>query len=461
MPLKSDALLENAHRTRYFVLGSLFAVTAIAMAFLAFQKGNLSDDQRQLLRWLLPIAAGFSAGAFTGAITLKSKVLLPATIGATGGFTVWLLSTYILFPTQKPSAEDFDATIYLVDEIGRPIEANGSLTIPLNLLSRWNIDRGQSLPRDIPAKWRDKKVKIFCSVDGYTQSDVNITHQLSPGAIVNITMKKDSARQAAVAVAAALPAAPPPPLIQNSNSDTDSFVEWPRMAVAADISAIEKILTAGAPVDKTTESGYTALHFAARSGRTDIVKLLIARGLSIDAKTDDRTTPLFLAVQAGHIEIVRFLIQKGASIDQAAITGSGLFSISLTPIITVAIREGNMEITKLLIEKGANLNPIGSSGFMSSESVVRPLQAALSLKGKQIAFLLLQHGAKPRSGDLIRAVYSGDEKLVVSVLEKGGDLNDSDSEGTKVVAIAQKSENPLIRELLSKWEASHPEGVAP
>lgn len=46
-------------------------------------------------------------------------------------------------------------------------------------------------------------------------------------------------------------------------------------------------------------AGYTALHYAARTGNTDICKMLLYNGADINATTNGKATPLHKAAAAG------------------------------------------------------------------------------------------------------------------------------------------------------------------
>ena len=59
-------------------------------------------------------------------------------------------------------------------------------------------------------------------------------------------------------------------------------------------------------------SGYTALHYAASNGKTEILKLLLSNGADVNAKNrDGNITPLFLANLEGHTEIIELLKKNG------------------------------------------------------------------------------------------------------------------------------------------------------
>lgn len=57
------------------------------------------------------------------------------------------------------------------------------------------------------------------------------------------------------------------------------------------------------------KSGRTALHWAAISGHSEIVKLLVAKGANILATTNLKTNALHLAVEANRVDTVRVLMQ--------------------------------------------------------------------------------------------------------------------------------------------------------
>lgn len=63
------------------------------------------------------------------------------------------------------------------------------------------------------------------------------------------------------------------------------------------------------------DSGWTALHAAAKSGSPDVVALLEARASPNRTTQDTCATPLLLAVADDHEEVVRLLLGAGASPD--------------------------------------------------------------------------------------------------------------------------------------------------
>jgi ankyrin repeat protein len=57
----------------------------------------------------------------------------------------------------------------------------------------------------------------------------------------------------------------------------------------------------------------TPLHFAALSGKTEIVRELVLLGATVGVKDKNNTTPLQLAREGGHVETMNELIQLGAT----------------------------------------------------------------------------------------------------------------------------------------------------
>ena len=67
----------------------------------------------------------------------------------------------------------------------------------------------------------------------------------------------------------------------------------------------------GAHVHAKTTDGFTPLHHAAVSGRTDVIKLLLAKGAVVNAKNTKGFAPLYYAVANGHNETTVLLRKHG------------------------------------------------------------------------------------------------------------------------------------------------------
>jgi hypothetical protein len=85
-------------------LAAYFCCFAFAIALWGFSLGTLTDDQRRLLVWVLPLASGFAAAAFAGSIFVQARNVVPGiVVTATGGFAIWFITFFYLFPERKGS----------------------------------------------------------------------------------------------------------------------------------------------------------------------------------------------------------------------------------------------------------------------------------------------------------------------------------------------------------------------
>ncbi len=73
----------------------------------------------------------------------------------------------------------------------------------------------------------------------------------------------------------------------------------------------QRLLARGAPVN---QPGWSPLHYAATGPEPKIVQLLLERGATVDAESPDRTTPLMMAARYGKEESVKLLLARGADL---------------------------------------------------------------------------------------------------------------------------------------------------
>lgn len=78
-----------------------------------------------------------------------------------------------------------------------------------------------------------------------------------------------------------------------------------------DCDRVEKFIRGG-KVNSKDNFGYTALHYAARSGHRAVCELLLRNGAEVDSKTrSGGVTPLQRAAMCGRVEVVRLLVETG------------------------------------------------------------------------------------------------------------------------------------------------------
>lgn len=93
---------------------------------------------------------------------------------------------------------------------------------------------------------------------------------------------------------------------------TNGYVETPIMylSLVGDLPRLKQVRAKGAELNQT---GWTALHYAAVKGNTDIVKYLLSEGASPNALSPNGTTALMMAMSNNHEEVVQLLLNAGAN----------------------------------------------------------------------------------------------------------------------------------------------------
>ncbi|XP_059060456.1 ankyrin repeat domain-containing protein 39 [Achroia grisella] len=119
----------------------------------------------------------------------------------------------------------------------------------------------------------------------------------------------------------------------NSNASvcqTLSEMDWERglwyAAFYGDIDRVKYLIEKAKNIKETVNavdnSGYTPLHYAARTGHIDICKILLQNNANINSQTrSGMATPLHKAAAAGKTDMVKFLIQSGASVEMQDVDG--------------------------------------------------------------------------------------------------------------------------------------------
>jgi len=116
----------------------------------------------------------------------------------------------------------------------------------------------------------------------------------------------------------------------------------------ADVTAVRSLIAQRVDVNAADVDGSTALHWAARLDRPEIVDLLAAAGANARAATRYNVTPLSLASATGNAAIVERLLKAGADPNGTSEEGqTALMTASLT---------GNVAAMKVLLAHGANVH---------------------------------------------------------------------------------------------------------
>ena len=123
----------------------------------------------------------------------------------------------------------------------------------------------------------------------------------------------------------------------------------------------------------------------ARSGETEVARLLLARGAAVGARAVGRHTPLHMAAANSHGALAELLLAYGAEVD--ALSSGG------TPLHLAAL-EGHAAFVELLLAHGAAVNARGGGGYAQI-----PLMMAARNGHAAVAAMLLRHGADVAAHD--------------------------------------------------------------
>ena len=154
----------------------------------------------------------------------------------------------------------------------------------------------------------------------------------------------------------------------------DSPLHWAARAGRTEV--VRLLLAEGAEVDAQNDIKRTALHVAADKGQTDVVKLLVENGSNLEIRGAAGQTPLHEAVSSGHYDVAEFLLRKGADVNTRNYRGE--------PPLYWAAFNGERGMTQLLLSYGAQVNVKNARGR-------DPIDAAVFAKHPHIAELLRKH----------------------------------------------------------------------
>ncbi|KAK7083896.1 hypothetical protein SK128_008567 [Halocaridina rubra] len=221
------------------------------------------------------------------------------------------------------------------------------------------------------------------------------------------------------------------------------------------VQEITTLIDNGGDVNVMIENEMTPLHYAAKYGNVNVMKLLVERGANIKAKAADNQEALHYAAIFGTEQGIRFLISKGA--DSNAQTK--LLGLSA---LHIAVANGHVDASNALIENNAFLNIKDNNGLtplhMSivgngvttdlllgkqtidvnavDENGLTPLHYAARGSRKEIVSKLLQHkdtDVNVRTSSLLAPLHfasiSGDA-VITDLLRAGAEISATDEDGS-------------------------------
>ena len=236
-------------------------------------------------------------------------------------------------------------------------------------------------------------------------------------------------------------------------------------SLVGSLEIVELLLAHGAdPNIQTQHDGYTALHWAARSGRPDIIIALLNKGASLNKGNLYGNTALNLAACNGHTDTVKALLARGAGpakplnvLWDAVIRGSLVAVKTLLacgakpnecPTALVAAvnngRYGYPEIVKELLAHGADPN---APDLLNCTALCQ----AFRNKRREIVKILLDYGASPSPSALVDAATLGYVESVQKLLDLGINPNASSVfENTALCKAARNGHLDVVNVLLER-----------
>jgi len=108
--------------------------------------------------------------------------------------------------------------------------------------------------------------------------------------------------------------------------------------------------------------GWTALIWAARNGRSDLVSLLLDAGADVNAITKDGFTALVHSIDNGHQETARLLLERGAN--------PNLAEDGCSPALAIAAGLGFIGLVQEILNRGGIINRVDNWGHTALENSV-------------------------------------------------------------------------------------------
>ena len=135
---------------------------------------------------------------------------------------------------------------------------------------------------------------------------------------------------------------------------TDTYGNTPLMAAAYNgclkvVTYILNLEIGKIIINDTNYGQCTALYFASKKGRTDVVSKLLESGANINTQDVNGVTPLMIASENNHAGVVEVLLESGANINTQDVNG-------VTPLI-IASENNHAGVVEVLLQKMVDDNP--------------------------------------------------------------------------------------------------------
>ena len=188
--------------------------------------------------------------------------------------------------------------------------------------------------------------------------------------------------------------------------------------------AVQVLLEAGADVKARTRQGFSPIHFAARVGDMESLRLLLMAGVDINFPTqvdgnsvaNSGYTPLLIATLRAQVDTALYLLDRGADpnimtagfspLHWASTSWEGFASNPVygfeDPMSGIHDRAARLRLVKALLSRGAKVNermtrsqPSFATGYTDAVGAT-PFLLAASVQDVEMMRILLDAGADPK-----------------------------------------------------------------
>lgn len=217
-------------------------------------------------------------------------------------------------------------------------------------------------------------------------------------------------------------------------NDADDRGRTPLHWAAIDDEAVsvERLLAAGARVDRPDALGLTPLHLAAQHGRPAAAAALLARGADVNVQDPFGASPLHAAAATRNLAMIDLLLAHSARVDLRDHFGC--------TALHDAARAGSVAVVHLLLSHGATVDLADAHGST-------PLHVACARERPTVARTLLEAGANPAAADrsgatpLHAASAAGNRVIVELLLDCGANAMAKDNRGRTPHELASRAQH--------------------
>ena len=256
--------------------------------------------------------------------------------------------------------------------------------------------------------------------------------------------------------------------------------QTPLMSACCDSDRLDNIKTLikqGADIHQINNNGWTALHYAARYAKSEIIEHLLSLGMKVNMVENSGKTPLMCTCCDGYrLDNIKTLIKQGADIHQIDSDGRTalhyaarfakseiieyLFSLGMkvnmvsnsgqTPLMCACCDSDRLDNIKTLIKQGADIHQINNNGWTA-------LHYAARFAKSEIIEYLLSLGMKvnmvENSGKTpLMCTCCDGYRLdnIKTLIKQGADIHQIDSDGCTALHYAARfAKSEIIEYLLS------------